>query len=342
MSYPFRCKMITTVGLLSGLLLVSSCDQQGSVTAPQNAPPEVGIITIQPQRTVLTTELPGRVAPHLVAEVRPQVGGIIQQRLFTEGSDVKAGQVLYQIDPATYRAAFASAKAALARAVANLAPARLREERFQDLVKIRAVSQQEYDDANAAFLQAEAEVESAKAAMETARIDLDYTSVKAPISGRIGRSTVTTGALVTANQAAALATIQQLDPVYVDITQSTADLLRLKQSLASGVLKNGGPGQAAAGGRYPLPAGRHLEIFRGHCRPEHRFSDPAQSLSQSRAAAAAGNVRTGRAGRGGQRAGDPGAAARVDPQSGRQCHGHGRRRRGESRAAAGQGCPNGR
>ena len=244
MSYPFRCKMIATVGLLSWLLLVSSCGQQESVTAFQNAPPEVGIITIQPQRTVLTTELPGRVAPHLVAEVRPQVGGIIQQRLFTEGSDVKAGQVLYQIDPATYRAAFASAKAALARAEANLAPARLREERFQDLVKIRAVSQQEYDDAHAAFLQAEAEVESAKAAMETARIDMDYTSVKAPISGRIGRSTVTTGALVTANQAAALATIQQLDPVYVDITQSTADLLRLKQSLASGVLKNGGATQA--------------------------------------------------------------------------------------------------
>jgi membrane fusion protein (multidrug efflux system) len=152
--------------------------------------------------------------------------------------------VLYQIDPATYRAAFASAKAALARAEANLAPARLRAERFLDLVKIKAVSQQEYDDAHAAFLQAEAEVESARAAVENAAINLDYTSVKTPISGRIGRSTVTTGALVTENQADALATIQQLDPVYVDVTQSTADLLRLRQSLAKGLLKNGGATQA--------------------------------------------------------------------------------------------------
>ena len=202
------------------------------------------MITIQPQRAVLTTELPGRVAPHLIAEVRPQVGGIIQQRLFTEGSDVKAGQVLYQIDPATYKAAFASARAALARAEANLVPARLKEERFRDLVKIKAVSQQEYDDAQAAFQQAEAEVESAKAAVDTARINLDYTSVKAPISGRIGRSAVTTGALVKANQDETLATIQQLDPVYVDVTQSTSDLLRLRQSLASGLLKNGGATQA--------------------------------------------------------------------------------------------------
>ena len=244
MFYTSSFKMIATTGLLSGLLLVSGCGKENAATAPPNAPPEVGVVTIQPTRTVLTTELPGRIAPHLIAEVRPQVGGIIQQRLFTEGSDVKAGQVLYQIDPATYRAAFASAKAALARAEANLAPARLRAERFLDLVKIKAVSQQEYDDAHAAFLQAEAEVESARAAVENAAINLDYTSVKAPISGRIGRSTVTTGALVTANQADALATIQQLDPVYVDVTQSTADLLRLRQSLAKGLLKNGGATQA--------------------------------------------------------------------------------------------------
>ena len=230
---------------LCGMLLLAGCNRQSAAPAPaQGAPPEVAVITIQSQRAVLTTELPGRVAPHLIAEVRPQVGGIIQQRLFTEGTDVKAGQVLYQIDPATYRAAFASARAALARAEANLAPARLREERFRELVAIKAVSQQEYDDAQAALLQAAAEVESAKATVENARINLDYTSVKAPISGRIGRSTVTTGALVTASQADALATIQQLDPVYVDVTQSTADLLRLRQSLASGLLKNGGPTQA--------------------------------------------------------------------------------------------------
>ncbi|MCM2264853.1 MAG: efflux RND transporter periplasmic adaptor subunit [Desulfuromonadales bacterium] len=239
----YRLKLIAVAGILGGALMIAGCNKQDPAPAPA-APPEVGVITIQPQRAVLTTELPGRIAPHLIAEVRPQVGGIIQQRLFTEGGDVKAGQVLYQIDPATYRAAFASAKAALSRAEANLVPARLREERFQDLVKIKAVSQQEFDDAHAALLQAEAEVESAKAAVDNARINLDYTSVKAPISGRIGRSTVTTGALVTANQAAALATIQQLDPVYVDVTQSTADLLRLRQSLASGLLKSGGVTQA--------------------------------------------------------------------------------------------------
>lgn len=240
-----RPALIVTAAILCGLLLAGCNKQQPAGPAPgQGAPPEVSVIAIQPQRAVLTTELPGRVAPHLIAEVRPQVGGIIQQRLFTEGADVKAGQVLYQIDPATYRATFASAKAALARAEANLVPARLKEERFRELVQIKAVSQQEYDDAQAALLQAEAEVASTRAAVETARINLDYTSVKAPISGRIGRSAVTTGALVTANQAAALATIQQLDPVYVDVTQSTADLLRLRQSLASGLLKNGGESQA--------------------------------------------------------------------------------------------------
>jgi membrane fusion protein (multidrug efflux system) len=243
MTSLYRRNQMVVAIILGGMLLFTGCGKQDAAPASP-PPPEVGVITIQPERAVLTTELPGRVTPHLIAEVRPQVGGIIQQRLFTEGADVKAGQVLYQIDPATYRAAFASARAALARAEANLAPVRLREERFRDLVKIRAVSQQEFDDAHAALLQAEAEVESAKAAVETARINLDYTSVKAPISGRIGRSTVTTGALVTANQESALATIQQLDPVYVDITQSTADLLRLRQSLASGLLKNGGATQA--------------------------------------------------------------------------------------------------
>ncbi len=238
-----RTSLTLTAAILCGVLLLAGCNKQPPA-GPAPAPPKFGIVTVQPERAVLTTELPGRIAPHMIAEVRPQVGGIVQQRHFTEGTDVKAGQVLYQIDPATYRATFSSAKAALARAEANLAPARLREERFRDLVKIKAVSQQEYDDAHATLLQAEAEVESAKAALETARINLDYTSVKAPISGRIGRSTVTTGALVTANQADALATIQQLDPVYVDVTQSTADLLRLRQSLASGLLQNGGVTQA--------------------------------------------------------------------------------------------------
>jgi len=244
MSNQSRNHLTLAAAILLWTLLLAGCGEQNAAPVPQSAPPEVGVVTIQPAAVTLTTELPGRIAPHLIAEVRPQVGGIIQQRLFTEGADVKAGQLLYQIDPATYRAAFAIAKAALARAEANLAPARLREERFRDLVTIRAVSQQEYDDANAALLQADAEVESARAALESARINLDYTSVKAPISGRIGRSTVTTGALVTASQAGALATIQQLDPVYVDVTQTTTDLLRLKQNLASGLLKNNGATQA--------------------------------------------------------------------------------------------------
>jgi membrane fusion protein (multidrug efflux system) len=174
------------------------------------------------------------------AEVRPQVGGIFQKRLFTEGSVVKAGEVLYQIDPATFRAAHNSAKAALARAEANRNSVRLKEERYRDLVKINAVSQQEYDDASAALKQVEADVEAAEAALESARINLDYTSVKAPISGRIGRSSVTVGALVTASQGDPLAVIQQLDPVYVDVTQSIPELLRLKQALASGMLKSNG------------------------------------------------------------------------------------------------------
>ena len=150
---------------------------------------------IQPQRVALTTELPGRTSACLIAEVRPQVGGIIQKRLFTEGADVKAGEVLYQIDPATYQAAYNSAKAAFARAEANLIPARLKAGRYQELVKINAVSQQDYDDASAALKLAEADLEAGKAALETARINLAYTKVTAPISGRIGRSSVTNGAL---------------------------------------------------------------------------------------------------------------------------------------------------
>ena len=169
------------------------------------------------------------------------MGGIIQKRLFTEGSDVKAGEVLYQIDPATYQAAYASAKAALARAEANLIPARLKAERYQGTGEDQCGQPAGLRRCRSPPLkQAEADVEAAKAAVETARINLAYTRVTAPISGRIGRSSVTDGALVTASQAAALATIQQLDPVYVDVTQSSAELLRLKQNLASGQLKNDG------------------------------------------------------------------------------------------------------
>lgn len=237
-----KTSFIFTAVLLSGLF-AAGCGKKQSAPPPAG-PPEVGVITVQPRKVAITTELPGRTSAFLIAEVRPQVSGIVQKRVFTEGSDVKAGQVLYQIDPATYQAAYASAKATEARAEANIIPARLREERYKELVKIKAVSQQDYDNAYAALKQAEAEVAAAKAAVETARINLNYTKVTAPISGRIGKSAVTTGALVTANQAAPLATIQQLNQMYVDVTQSNSELLRLQQSVASGILKRGGSAQA--------------------------------------------------------------------------------------------------
>ncbi|MCX5875596.1 MAG: efflux RND transporter periplasmic adaptor subunit [Deltaproteobacteria bacterium] len=227
------------------MFAITGCKQQPSSGGPPTGgPPEVGVVAIATAPVTLTMELSGRTSPHLIAEVRPQVGGIIQKRLFAEGSDVKAGQVLYRIDPATYQAAYASAKAALSRAEANLVPARLKAERFQELVAINAVSRQDYDDASSMLKQAEADVAANQAVAEAARINLDYTSVKAPISGRIGRSTVTDGALVTASQTTPMATIQQLDPVYVDVTQSSAELLRLKRNLANGEIKGQDASQA--------------------------------------------------------------------------------------------------
>lgn len=232
-------------GLTALLCVLTGCDKKiEAQAAPQAPPPEVAVVVIKPQPLELTTELSGRTAPRLIAEVRPQVGGIIQQRLFIEGSDVKAGEVLYQIDPAVYQATYDLAKADLAKAEANLIPLRLKQARYQELVAVNAVSQQDYDDIDASFRQAEAEIAAAQATLNKARIDLDYTSIKAPISGRIGRSSVTTGALVTASQETPLAVIQQLDPMYVDVTQSTAELLRLKRTLASGLLKNTAAEQA--------------------------------------------------------------------------------------------------
>ncbi|HMK60734.1 MAG TPA: efflux RND transporter periplasmic adaptor subunit [Dissulfurispiraceae bacterium] len=246
-------------GILLGYVAVTGCGKQGAqVGQAPNTPPEVGVILIQPKRVTLTTELSGRTSPHLIAEVRPQVSGIIQKRFFTEGTDVKAGDQLYQIDPSSYQAAFNSSKAALARAEANVIPARLKADRYRELVKINAVSKQDNDDVAAALKQAEADVEAAKAALETARINLAYAKITAPISGRIGRSSITEGALVNANQATALATIQQLSPMYVDVTQSSAELLRLKHSFASGLLKKDGANQAQVkliledGSQYPL------------------------------------------------------------------------------------------
>ena len=221
-------------------LALSSCGKKSAPGGPgmMMGTPEVSVITIETQRVALSTELSGRVAASLTAEVRPQVGGIIQNRLFTEGSDVKAGEVLYQIDPASYQAAHDGAKATLAKAEANLVPMKLRAERYKELLASEAVSGQDYDDAVAALKLAEAEIESAKAALEAARINLAYTKVTAPISGRIGRSSVTNGALVTASQPTPLATILQLDPVYVDVTQSSTDMLRLRKALESGQTQN--------------------------------------------------------------------------------------------------------
>jgi membrane fusion protein (multidrug efflux system) len=227
-------RWIIALGLIKGLLLLG-CGQQSPLTG--QSPPEVAIVEVKTERVSITTELPGRASAYLVAEVRPQVGGIIQKRLFTEGADVKAGDVLYQIDPATYQAAYASAKAALAKAEANVTAVRYRAERYNELVALRAISQQDHDDAMAALKQAEADIEAGKAAVETAKINLAYTQVKAPISGRIGKSSVTVGALVTASQPMTLATIQQIDPVYIDVTQSSASMLRMQQSMAEGTLK---------------------------------------------------------------------------------------------------------
>jgi membrane fusion protein (multidrug efflux system) len=238
-----KSKIIAVTGVLAGCLILAGCGQQKATGGPPG-PAEVAIVTVRPEKVAITTELTGRTSAYLVAEVRPQVGGIIQKRLFNEGGDVKAGSVLYQIDPATYQAAYASAKAALARAEANLTTTRLRAERYKELVAIKAVSQQDYDDITAALKQSEADNEVGKAAVETARINLAYTRITAPISGRIGKSSVTAGALVTASQGSSLATIQQLDPVYVDVTQSSASLLRLQQNMASGKLKRNGAGQA--------------------------------------------------------------------------------------------------
>lgn len=236
---------LAAVGALALLVVLNGCNKNSEATAASpGKPPEVSVVVVAPQPLSLTTELSGRTSSFRMAEVRPQVGGIIQQRLFTEGSDVKKGEVLYQIDPAIYQSAYSSAKATLAKAEANLFPARLKLQRFKDLVRINAVSRQDYDDVEAALKQAEAEVEGAKAAVETARINLAYTRVTAPISGRIGRSAVTTGALVTASQSDPLATIQQLDPIYVDVTQSTAELLRWKRNIANGLLNTRGVQQA--------------------------------------------------------------------------------------------------
>ncbi len=235
--------LIAGTTLVLGSVLLAACGQSkqgGPQAAGPQGPVEVGVATLQAQTVTLTTELSGRTSPYMVAEVRPQIGGIVQKRLFTEGGTVKAGQTLYQINPETYQAAYDSARASLARAEANATSARLKAERYKELIAINGVSRQEYDDADAANKQAQADVAAARAAVDSARINLSYTRIASPISGRIGKSSVTQGALLITNQANALATVQQLDPIYVDVTQSSAELLRLKRALGNGSLQNSG------------------------------------------------------------------------------------------------------
>lgn len=227
---------LAVVLMLSGSLALTGCDDKQDQQGGQQMP-EVGVVTLKTEPLQITTELPGRTVAYRIAEVRPQVSGIILKRNFVEGSDIEAGVSLYQIDPATYQATYDSAKGDLAKAQAAANIAELTVKRYQKLLGTQYISKQEYDQALADAQQATAAVVAAKAAVETARINLAYTKVTSPISGRIGKSSVTEGALVQNGQASALATVQQLDPIYVDVTQSSNDFLRLKQEQANGSLK---------------------------------------------------------------------------------------------------------
>ena len=258
MSFQKICVELLSVAIVA-------CGVSGCGKPPMGGPPpvlgtpQVGVVTVKAQRVAMTTELSGRTAPVQVAEVRPQVSGIVEARKFTEGSEVHAGDLLYQVAPASYRAEFDSAQAALDKAQANVGSTTLKAQRYGELAAVKAVSQQDADDSQALLAQGLADVASAKAALETSRINLAYTRVVSPISGRIGRSSVTAGALVTANQASALATVQQLDPIYVDVTQSSAALLQLRRQFAAGLLASAGADAARVtllledGSRYPLP-----------------------------------------------------------------------------------------
>ena len=224
---------------LIGLLGLTGCEDQKKAAMPP-PPPQVSVLELKPERVVLTTELPGRTAPYRIAEIRPQVNGLILKRLFEEGSDIQAGQVLYQIDPSTFQAALDHAQAALAKAEANLPVIKLKARRYRTLYTKGSMAKQDFDEAEAALKQSQAEIKSWQAQMKSAEIQLGHCQIKAPISGRIGRSSVTEGAIVTAYQPQALATIQQIDPIYVDLPQSTTDLLRLKRRMINGDINQGG------------------------------------------------------------------------------------------------------
>lgn len=242
-------------GSLVLALLAAGCNEQKAAPPPQPQA-QVSVVMLHPQPVAITAELPGRVAANLIAEVRPQVNGIIKSRLFKEGSEVKTGDVLYEIDPAPYKAALDSAMAAQQKAEAAAVNAKIRADRYGELLQRNAGSRQDADDANATYAQAQADVASNKASVETARINLAYTKVTAPIDGRVDKSALTPGALVTANQAAALTTIRKLDPINVDVTQSSTNLLKFREAVDSGRLKFTGPNVAVklkldTGAEYP-------------------------------------------------------------------------------------------
>lgn len=233
-SSPRSFRHVSTALLLVAATTLGACSKPPTMPMPDT---EVGVVTLKPERLSVDSDLPGRTRAYQTSDVRPQVGGILRRRLFEEGADVKAGQVLYEIDPATYRAAYDNAQGTLAQAEAAVISARPKAQRYRNLVAEDAASKQDADDATASLRQSEATVIAAKAALQSARINLDYTRIRAPISGRIGTSAYTPGALVTAGQSAALATINQLDPMYVDVAQSSTQLLALRRQLASGALK---------------------------------------------------------------------------------------------------------
>ena len=227
-------------------VLLAACgaktDQRPAAPGAGRPPAEVGVVTVAPRTLGLVTELPGRLEASRVAQVRARVAGILQRRVFREGSEVKAGELLFEIDSAPYRAAAASAEASLARALANQTQASAQAERYRPLVEANAISKQDYVNAVAAQKQADADVAAAKAAVQTAQINLGYASVTSPIAGRIGRTLVTEGALVGQDEATQLALVQQINPIYVNFTQSAGDVLRLRKALASGKLKAGSAG----------------------------------------------------------------------------------------------------
>jgi membrane fusion protein, multidrug efflux system len=247
-------EMMTSIFRVLPLGMLAFLAACGAEESPKEQPRKVGVVTLQEQAVTLTAELPGRITARETSEVRPQINGIIRRRLFAEGSMVRAGQVLYEIEDATYRAALGTAQGNLARAQALIDTTRLQAERYRSLVGINAVSRQELDDAEAAARQARADVAAQKSSVDAARVNLEFTRIRAPISGRIGRSLFTPGALVQAGQAQPLATILRSDEVYVDVTQSAAQILNLKTAMAQGGLSR--DGQESLRVRLILPNGK--------------------------------------------------------------------------------------